>query len=135
MILYLGRPFSTECAGTGIGIVSETVEKFISAANVVFSQQPCQLCINMPGTVFRHHLLHIISKKVYDGKISTFFFINFTGAVAMDLSAKLTTPSYVTDDVKLMALDDVTFAVNFIPKELGLHTISVLYRGTHISGD
>jgi len=53
----------------------------------------------------------------------------------MDLAAKLTTPSHKTEDVELSAIDDVSFDVKFTPKELGLHTISVLHRGVHISGE
>lgn len=56
------------------------------------------------------------------------------GITSFDLSAQVTSPSFVTEDAVIAEVEDGLYAVNFTPKELGAHTVSVRYKGIHIPG-
>ena len=64
-----------------------------------------------------------------------FFFLNFLiGTSAFDMNARVTSPSGVTEDASIADLDNFLYKVVFVPKEVGVHTVSVLYKGMHIPG-
>lgn len=52
----------------------------------------------------------------------------------MDLSATVTSPGGVTEDAEINEVHDALYGVHFIPKELGVHTVSVKYKEIHIPG-
>jgi hypothetical protein len=52
----------------------------------------------------------------------------------MDMDAKVTSPSGVSDDAMISDMDDCLYAVRFVPKEVGVHTVSVRYKNSHIPG-
>ena len=56
------------------------------------------------------------------------------GVSALDLSATVASPGGVVEDANISELEDNLHAVNFVPKELGVHTVSVRYRDVHIPG-
>ncbi|KAG8548031.1 hypothetical protein GDO81_026880 [Engystomops pustulosus] len=51
-----------------------------------------------------------------------------------ELSAEVTSPSGRTDDAEIVDLGHNTCCVRFIPQEMGVHTVSVKYRGEHVPG-
>lgn len=40
----------------------------------------------------------------------------------------------MTEDAEIIEVDDGLYAVHFVPKELGVHTVSVRYKEMHIPG-
>lgn len=56
------------------------------------------------------------------------------GITSFDLTATVTSPGGVTEDAEINEVEDGLYAVHFIPKELGVHTVSVKYKDIHIPG-
>ena len=56
------------------------------------------------------------------------------GVSALDLSAAVASPGGVVEDASIAEMEDSLHAVKFVPKELGIHTVSVRYRDVHIPG-
>jgi len=63
---------------------------------------------------------------------SLFFYI--LGITSFDLTATVTSPGGVTEDAEINEVEDGLYAVHFVPKELGVHTVSVKYKEMHIPG-
>ena len=53
---------------------------------------------------------------------------------AFDMSAKVGSPSGEVKDAMILDLNDCLYAVKFVPKETGIHTVSVRYKDIHIPG-
>ncbi|XP_075430929.1 filamin-B isoform X1 [Ascaphus truei] len=51
-----------------------------------------------------------------------------------EMSAEVTSPSGRTDDAEIIDLGQNTSCVRFVPHEMGVHTVSVKYRGEHVPG-
>lgn len=49
--------------------------------------------------------------------------------------ATVTSPGGVTEDAEINEVEDGLYAVHFVPKELGVHTVSVKYKEMHIPGN
>lgn len=64
--------------------------------------------------------------------VSLFFHIS--GINIRDLTANVTSPSGVSQRCDVLAMDDVNYTIKFVPQEMGVHTVSVRHRGSHISG-
>lgn len=56
------------------------------------------------------------------------------GITSFDLSATVQSPSGSTDDAEVNEVEDGLYAVHFVPKEEGIHTVSVKYTELHIPG-
>lgn len=56
------------------------------------------------------------------------------GITSFDLSATVTSPGGVTEDAEINEVEDGLYAVHFVPKELGVHTVCVKYKEIHIPG-
>jgi filamin len=56
------------------------------------------------------------------------------GITSFDLSATVTSPGGVTEDAEVQEVEDGLYSVFFVPKELGIHTVSVRYKDMHIPG-
>ncbi|XP_036387133.1 filamin-B [Megalops cyprinoides] len=51
-----------------------------------------------------------------------------------DVSAQVTSPSGTTEEAEIVAAGNNTYCVRFVPHEMGVHTVSVKYRGQHVPG-
>ena len=51
-----------------------------------------------------------------------------------DLTASVTSPSGVTEPCEVSEVRPGEYCIKFVPKELGVHTVSVKHRGFHIPG-
>lgn len=47
----------------------------------------------------------------------------------------MTSPGGVTEAAEINEVEDGLYAVHFVPKELGVHTVSVKYKDIHIPGE
>ncbi|XP_058488127.1 filamin-B isoform X1 [Solea solea] len=51
-----------------------------------------------------------------------------------DVTAEVTAPSGVRQRAELVAVGSDTYCVRFVPTEMGVHGVSVRYRGAHVPG-
>lgn len=50
------------------------------------------------------------------------------------MTASVTNPSGVTELCDVVSLDDSHYSIKFVPKEMGIHTVSVKHKDMHIPG-
>lgn len=62
------------------------------------------------------------------------FTFKMHGITSFDLGAVVTSPNGVSEDAEIQEITDDVYAVKFIPKELGAHTVSIRYTEIHIPG-
>lgn len=56
------------------------------------------------------------------------------GITSFELAATVTSPNGTTEDAEVNEVEDGLYAVNFVPREEGVHTVSVKYTELHIPG-
>ncbi|XP_037819332.1 filamin-A isoform X3 [Lucilia sericata] len=99
-----GSPFTVKVSGEGSNRKREKIQRERDAVPVTEIGSQCKLTFKMPG-------------------ITSF-----------DLAARVTSPSNVTEDAEIQEVEDGLYSVHFVPKELGVHTVSVRYKEMHIPG-
>ncbi|KAF2884976.1 hypothetical protein ILUMI_21197 [Ignelater luminosus] len=99
-----GSPFTVKVSGEGSNRQREKIQRQREAVPITEVGSQCKLTFKMPG-------------------ITSF-----------DLSASVTSPGGVTEDAEINEVQDGLYAVHFVPKELGIHTVSVRYKEIHIPG-
>lgn len=99
-----GSPFTVKVTGEGSNRQREKIQRQRDAVPLTEVGSQCKLTFKMPG-------------------ITSF-----------DLGATVTSPGGVTEDAEIQEIADGLYAVNFVPKELGVHTVSVRYTEMHIPG-
>ncbi|XP_054165990.1 filamin-A-like [Oppia nitens] len=99
-----GSPFTVKVTGEGSKIQRENIKKDTDAMPITDIGSECKLTFKIPGT-------------------SPF-----------DMTAKVGSPNGEQEDADIIDLDDCLYAVKFVPKEVGIHTVSVRYKDIHIPG-
>ncbi|KAK2704441.1 hypothetical protein QYM36_016740, partial [Artemia franciscana] len=99
-----GSPFTVKVTGEGSNKQTERIKKQRDAVPITEVGSKCRLQFKLPG----------VTPK--------------------DLSATVASPKGIVEDCSIMPTDDDGFAVDFVPKELGVHTVSVKFRDVHIPG-
>ncbi|GFR00533.1 filamin-A [Trichonephila clavata] len=99
-----GSPFTVKVLGEGSNIQREFIKKQRDSVPVADVGNECKLQFRLPG------------------------------ASAFDMSARVTSPSGVSEDAAISDCDDCLFSVHFTPKEVGVHTVSVRCKDMHIPG-
>ncbi|KAF8782497.1 filamin-A-like isoform X2 [Argiope bruennichi] len=99
-----GSPFTVKVLGEGSNIQREFIKKQRESVPVADVGKECKLQFRLPG------------------------------ASAFDMSARVASPSGVSEDAAITDLDDSLFNVHFTPKEVGVHTVSVRNKDMHIPG-
>ncbi|XP_014206619.1 filamin-A [Copidosoma floridanum] len=99
-----GSPFTVKVMGDGSNRQREKIQRRREAVPITEVGSQCKLTFKMPG-------------------ITSF-----------DLTAAVMSPGGVTEDAEVKEVEDGLYAVAFIPKELGVHTVSVRYKEIHIPG-
>ncbi|XP_026077532.1 filamin-B-like isoform X1 [Carassius auratus] len=89
---------------TGDGRIRESITRRQTAASVSSVGSVCDLNLKIPGMDLQ------------------------------DVSAQVTSPSGATEAAEMVAVGDHTYCVRFVPHEMGVHTVSVKYRGQHVQG-
>ena len=56
------------------------------------------------------------------------------GTNRYDMEASVTSPSGATEMCDIQDLGTSQYSIKFVPKEMGIHTVSVKHRGMHIPG-
>lgn len=99
-----GSPFTVKVTGEGSNRQREKIQRQREAVPLTEVGSQCKLTFKMPG-------------------ITSF-----------DLAACVTSPSNITEDAEIQEIEDGLYSVHFVPKELGVHTVSVRYNHMHIPG-
>ncbi|XP_025412899.1 filamin-A isoform X2 [Sipha flava] len=99
-----GSPFTVKVTGEGSNCQREKIERKREAVPLTEVGSNCKLTFKMPGVL------------------------------PYDLSATVTSPGSITEDAEINEIEDGLYAVHFVPKELGVHTVSVRYNEVHIPG-
>lgn len=60
--------------------------------------------------------------------------IDVLGTDPLDMEALLTSPSGKSETCEIRDMDDWLCAIKFKPKEEGIHTISLKFKGLHFAG-
>ncbi|XP_051528401.1 filamin-B [Myxocyprinus asiaticus] len=89
---------------TGEGRIRESITRRQKAASVASVGSVCDLNLKIPGIDIH------------------------------DVSAQATSPSGTTEKAEIVAVGNHTYCVRFVPHEMGVHTVSVKYRGQHVPG-
>jgi len=97
-------PYVVNVTGAGSNRQTERIHRQREAAPLTEVGSQCRLTFKLPG-------------------ISSY-----------DLSSMVTSPKGISEAAETMELEDGLFGVNFVPKELGVHTVSVKYMDAHIPG-
>lgn len=51
-----------------------------------------------------------------------------------DMMAQVTSPSGKTHEAEIVEGENHTYCIRFVPAEMGMHTVSVKYKGQHVPG-
>merc|ERR1712038_252833 len=99
-----GSPFQVPISGEGSEKITENIKRMREAVPVTEVGSQCRLTFKMPGIK------------------------------SSDLKASVTSPTGKVENAMVVELEDGLYAVNFVPYELGVHTVSVMYREVDIPG-
>lgn len=56
------------------------------------------------------------------------------GTSPFDMTASVKSPSGLSELCDVVSLDDNHYSIKFVPKEMGIHTVSVKHKDMHIPG-
>ena len=99
-----GSPFTVKC--TGEGKLKESIVRQRKAAQVATVGAPCDLNLKIPSA---------------NGQLN-------------QLSAEVSSPSGNTENADVIASENNSYSIRFVPKELGVHLVAVKYRNQHVPG-
>eukprot|EP00092_Neocalanus_flemingeri_P016852 GFUD01018229.1.p1 GENE.GFUD01018229.1~~GFUD01018229.1.p1 ORF type:complete len:2467 (-),score=607.35 GFUD01018229.1:626-7075(-) len=99
-----GSPFQVPISGEGTEKQTENIKRMREAVPVTEVGSQCRLTFKMPGIFMQ------------------------------DLEAMVTSPSGKSTKANVSELEEGLYAVNFVPTELGIHTVTVRYREVDIPG-
>ncbi|KAL8615195.1 hypothetical protein ACOMHN_029211 [Nucella lapillus] len=99
-----GSPFTVKVGGEPSAKITERITRQRAAADVSHVGSECELSLKIPGTSPR------------------------------DMQASVKSPSGATEVCDVTSLDDSHYSVKFVPKEMGVHTVSVKHKDMHIPG-
>ena len=99
-----GSPFQVPISGEGSAKQTENINRMREAVPVTEVGSKCRLTFKMPGIVLK------------------------------DLEAVVASPSGNVTNADISELEEGLYAVNFVPYELGVHTVTVRYREMDIPG-
>ncbi|KAK6175823.1 hypothetical protein SNE40_014209 [Patella caerulea] len=99
-----GSPYTVKIGGEASAKITERITRHKEAVDVTHVGSECELSLKIPGT-------------------SPF-----------DMTASVKSPSGVTELCDVNNLDDCHYSIKFVPKEMGVHTVSVKHRDMHIPG-
>ncbi|PVD25206.1 hypothetical protein C0Q70_15704 [Pomacea canaliculata] len=99
-----GVPFTVKIGGEPSAKITERITRHKAAADVTHVGSVCELSLKIPGT-------------------SPF-----------DMTASVKSPSGLSELCDVVSLDDNHYSIKFVPKEMGIHTVSVKHKDMHIPG-
>ncbi|XP_056000448.1 filamin-A-like isoform X18 [Ostrea edulis] len=117
-----GSPFNVAVGGEPSSRMTERITRHREAADITHIGSQCELSLKIPVAFFAR-FAH------YQEEIQT-----TSGTSPFDMTASVTSPSGVTELCDIVSLDDNQYSIKFVPKEMGVHTVSVKHKDMHIPG-
>lgn len=102
--VVLGSPFNIKVTGQGTNPQKESLKKFRKVANIADVNTECHFSFKLPGVS------------------------------AYDLSARVHSPQGNAEDVSIKDKGDYIYQVTFVPKEVGLYSLSIRNKDIHTTG-
>jgi filamin len=99
-----GSPYSVKIGGEPSAKITERITRHKEAADITHVGSQCELSLKIPGTR------------------------------PFDMTASVKSPTGVTEVCDVTSLDDSHYSIKFVPKEMGVHIVSVKHRDMHIPG-
>ncbi|CAM4756036.1 unnamed protein product [Rotaria magnacalcarata] len=99
-----GSPFTVSVDGHGSSRLRESIIRERRAVDMTHIGSQCELSLKIPGTS------------------------------AFDMSAYVTSPTGRLENCEIVDLDNCNYSIKFVPKEMGVHTVSVKHKEMHIPG-
>uniref|UniRef100_A0A8C1UH33 Filamin B n=1 Tax=Cyprinus carpio TaxID=7962 RepID=A0A8C1UH33_CYPCA len=127
-----GSPFSVKV--TGEGRIRESITRRQKAASVSSVGSVCDLNLKIPGMKLTHRAEVRPAESRCSVSSVSFCSVFSPGIDLQDVSAQVTSPSGATEAAEMVAVGDHTYCVRFVPHEMGVHMVSVKYRGQHVPG-
>ncbi|CAI5447621.1 unnamed protein product [Caenorhabditis angaria] len=97
-------PLTVSCTGKSAGRVIQTIQQRVEQHAIALPDQESLLFLKLPNTS------------------------------PMDINARLMDPKGHTDDIEMRDLGQQYYQLKFTPKLEGVHTLSVMYKDTHVNG-
>nr|XP_022299044.1 filamin-A-like isoform X13 [Crassostrea virginica] len=117
-----GSPFNVAVGGEPSSRMTERITRHREAADITHIGSQCELSLKIPVAFFAR-FAH------YQEETQT-----TSGTSPFDMTASVTSPSGVTELCDIISLDDNHYSIKFVPKEMGVHTVSVKHKDMHIPG-
>ncbi|KAL4226921.1 hypothetical protein ACF0H5_014899 [Mactra antiquata] len=109
-----GSPFKVAIGGEPSERVIERIMRHREAVDVTHVGSECELSLKIPASFLGYQPP--------------------TGTSPFDMTASVTSPNGVTELCDVVSLDDCHYSIKFVPKEMGIHTVSVKHKDMHIPG-
>lgn len=106
-----GSPFSVKIGGEPSSRITERITRHREAADITHIGSQCELSLKIPEN-----------------------YLAVRGTSPFDMTASVTSPSGVTEVCDVVSLNDCHYSIKFVPKEMGVHTVSVKHKDMHIPG-
>ncbi|XP_061187564.1 filamin-A-like isoform X11 [Saccostrea echinata] len=119
-----GSPFNVNVGGEPSSRMTERITRHREAADITHIGSQCELSLKIPVAFFAR-----CAQYQEETQIQT-----TTGTSPFDMTASVTSPSGVTELCDIVSLDDNHYSIKFVPKEMGVHTVSVKHKDMHIPG-
>lgn len=91
----------------------------------------CIICIQVVTVLAAEEVTHPLSAEVAHKPVTG---VSLAAIDVKEVTAEVASPSGSTLAAQLEAVGNDTFTVRFVPTEIGLHHISVKYRGVDVPG-
>ncbi|XP_052093714.1 filamin-A-like isoform X15 [Mytilus californianus] len=122
-----GSPFNVKVGGEPSPRLTERITRHREAADVMHIGSQCELSLKIPVSFFGG----ILTSEQIE---ATLIQQQQQGTSPFDMTASVTNPSGITELCDIVSLDDNHYSIKFVPKEMGVHTVSVKHKDMHIPG-
>ncbi|XP_052286873.1 filamin-A-like isoform X5 [Dreissena polymorpha] len=111
-------PFKVKIGGEPSERITERIMRHREAVDITHVGSECELSLKIP-------VAFLTGYKSAQPE---------PGTSPFDMTASVTSPSGVTELCDVVSLDDSHYSIKFVPKEMGVHTVSVKHKDMHIPG-
>ncbi|XP_063405540.1 filamin-A-like isoform X12 [Mytilus trossulus] len=122
-----GSPFNVKVGGEPSPRLTERITRHREAADVMHIGSQCELSLKIPVSFFGGILTSEQIEAIHIQQQQQ-------GTSPFDMTASVTNPSGITELCDIVSLDDNHYSIKFVPKEMGVHTVSVKHKDMHIPG-
>lgn len=141
-LLPTGSPFSVKV--TGEGRVKESITRRRRAPSVANVGSHCDLSLKIPGGSrggpggsqggLSTSPGGPSDREVWPGSPAHLALPPPAEISIQDMTAQVTSPSGKSHEAEIVEGENHTYCIRFVPAEMGMHTVSVKYKGQHVPG-